>query len=99
MDFVNRMRLIKYINSGTEKKKRRKKSLRIYFQITFYWAVCLPKEKQLQTSRANISALTSGREWFFSLIFLYFSHLKAVQSMKFLPRQLGKIYIDRGSLH
>lgn len=68
MDFVNRMRLIKYINSGTEKKKR-KKSLRIYFQITFYWAVCLPKEKKLQTSRANISALTSGREWFFHSFF------------------------------
>lgn len=24
MDFVNRMRLIKYINSGTEKKKKKK---------------------------------------------------------------------------
>lgn len=69
MDFVNRMRLIKYINSGTEKKKKKKKITAHLFSDHFYWAVCLPKEKKLQTSRANISALTSGREWFFHSFF------------------------------
>lgn len=48
-------------NSGTEKK-----SLHIYFQINFHWALCGLKEQKLLTSQAKISAFTLGRQGFFS---------------------------------
>lgn len=79
--------------------KEKNDSLHIYFQIIFHWKVCRSNEQKLLTQRANGSALTSERERDFFLIFLFLACLKpGVQSVRFLPRHQGKMYISEEKL-